>query len=1723
MRIMTMRSRVISIGVVFAIAVCITNAAVVTYDFNSGLGASTSGGSLTAGDISYTLGSNDDGTPNSIERAWDQADVSGEYRLNIGHRGVGNSGITDANLEIVTTNAASYLSFVLTPNSGDDLDFSASELSADVSLYTDGNAFSMAYKVWADSGSGFVALDALQTVSMSAAVGTAGRLKQTDETTDLTGFLLTDGEVTNIEQQLTFDISALGKLATNQAVTIAISLSGNRNNQNKFANCIDNISLDLIVPESGPQAPVANDDFYDVDADSIFTNTAPGVLGNDSDANGDTLTAIQLTSPTNGTLTSFSTNGGFVYQPDIGFTGMDGFTYEVSDGGLTSEVATVMFTVNRDTTVANIFSDNMVLQRGLDIAVWGAANAGEEVVVSFAGRTNSVSADASGMWKAWFEPMNAGTNPAVLAVSSLHGSFSFTNLLVGDVWLCSGQSNMDRSLDISNPPVTNAALEIAAANYPEIRLMNVPTVYSTNKMSDFASQAVWDVCSSNSVNSFSATAYFFGRKVYRESGVPIGLIESAVGGTRIERWMPQDLRAEIGYTYDDRITELYNGMIHPLTGFPIKGAIWYQGESNAYESPEDIALYKDKLESMIVDWRDAWGVGEFPFYFAQICPHIRTDVLKLPTLWDAFTRTLSVPNTGLISLNDLNNYTNGVPDINEVHPSNKQDVGLRFGLMALEKSYGGVTNIAYTGPLFDSAVSTGSSVCVHFDLDTLGSGLASRDAQPLILFELAAADEIYFTNATAVITGNTVVVSHGSVAVPAYIRFGCNGNVPHNFMNAEGFPVNTFAAEVKTQSPPVAHPDLYEMSAGGSAMLDILANDTDVEGDALSASIVSNALHGTLVATNGMFLYSPTNGFLGTDRFTYRANDGTDYSRVVGVSVIVSEPAYPEVVLPSMLGSNMIFQRNHVIPIWGWGPAGETVTVTLSSGQTTNTVVDTEGRWKTYLPAMAATTNALTLVASTVGSSVTRTNILVGDVWLCVGQSNMGWRLNFTDGGPEEAAVADHPLLRHFYTSKYPTNTPLDNIIPETGGDPGIDGISATWTVCAPDVAKFYSAISYYFGRDLQQELNIPIGLIQSAYAGTAVEAWTKSVLPNAQPDSEIFIPAHQLFNGMIHPHLNTPISGVIWRQGDGNRRDGINYAEKVQIMVDEWRSLWGLGDFPFFYVQNPTVFDQEEDPTLPLFWEGQTEIMNVLSNSSMVIISDSTDGSSVHPRNKAPTGMRLAARVLNEYYGLSGIFASYPMFNSVTYEGSQMRVHFDGTGSGLAMGTNGTEVTWFEICESDGIFTNADAVIDGDTLLVSAAGITNPVGIRYLWSKYAIGNLFNVEGLPANSFRMYPPFAYADSYSVNTDAELYVEPSGIIGNDVSGSSRRPLQRPVLEDSVSNGTLMLRDDGAFIYEPATGFVGSDSFTYRVTDGTESSSRATVTLKVASPLEGSGQINRDAWTGIPGYLVSDLTGSTNYPDSPDESGYISSLDAPQNWGNDYGQRIYGYLHPPTNGNYTFYISSSARSEFWLSTDDSPSNLVKICSSLDRTVGDWTAAATPVSLAGGERYFIELLHKENSGSDHVQVAWDLAGAGTTNIVAGEYLSGIPVEVPDTSSYSSWSSWYGVSGDQYVIDFAFNLEPEFSDRDIMVPGTGTMGLPYWQFADEPGFSVEYLRRKDATGTTYAVQFTDDLLTSNWVASVTESVSNINATWERVIVMDDVNPTNAATRFGRVTITQE
>jgi sialate O-acetylesterase len=1478
---------------------------------------------------------------------------------------------------------------------------------------------------------------------------------------------------------------------------------------------------------ANPQPPVANDDSYATTPGLALTNAAPGLLTNDTDINNDAITAVLATPPANGTLQSFSSDGAFIYQPDPGFVGTDSFTYRANDGTFTSEVATVTILVDNDLTVANIFNDHMILQRNIAVPVRGTGNPGEEIEVSFAGQTNSVETDASGNWTAWLNPMPASTNPATLNIDTPRGTFAFTNLLVGDVWVCSGQSNMDRPMNADNPDLVNETAEIAAANYPLIRLMNIPLLHAELPQDDLAAQATWEPCSSSSAADFSATGYFFGRKVHLDSGVPLGLIESAVGGTRIERWMPEDLRTEIGYTYDDRITQLYNGMIHPLTGFPIKGAIWYQGESNGYDDDGQLALYKEKLESMILGWRDAWGVGEFPFYFAQIAPHTRgTNIQKLPILWDAFTRTLSVPNTEMISLNDLSEPG----DITEVHPANKQDVGLRFGLVALEKEYGGTTNTAWSSPLFDSAVLTGSVVRVYFDPDTLGSGLASRDGLSLNSFELAGADEVYHTNATATIDGSTVLVSHPSVPAPAFVRFGWNGNVPHNFMNIEGLPVDTFSKAVTAQSLPVAHPDVYSTPAGTALLLDVLANDTDIENDSLTATVVSNAPNGTLTATNGMFLYTPDAGFYGTDRFTYSANDGTDDSQTVMVSVVVGQPDYPAVVIPNVFGSHMVLQRGLPIPFWGWGPVGQTVSVSLGSGAPLQAVVGADSTWEVELPAMTATNGPLTLVAAVPGSSVTLTNLAIGDVWLACGQSNMGWKLQHTDGGPEEAATANYPLFRFIKTPIIGKDTPQDNIEPLTPGDG-----TAEWRICSPDSAGDISAIGYYFARDVQTNLNIPIGLIWSAYAGTSVEAWSKSDVPNAQSDNDLFVPSHQLYNAMLNPYTKMPIKGAIWRQGDSNRNDGFSYAEKVRTMVTEWRSLWNVGDFPFYYAQNPTVFTYPEDPAIPLFWEGQSEIEKVLQESHMVIIRDVSDGSNVHPRNKAPAGIRLAASALKHSYGFDRV-VSGPRMKSVSFEGDQVRVLFDHTGSGLAvhpapitnmwdsytgevMDTDLSELTWFELCNAAGEFVPAHAVIDGNTVVVSAPSVSAPAGIRFAWSKYGIHNLMNAEGLPADSFRVVPPLALADQYGLHMNGELYVEPAGILANDTEGSSRLPIQRPILGNHPANGTLMLRDDGALIYEPNTGFTGIDTFTYAVTDGEETSPETTVEITVLSPGEGTGQINREVWRGISGYSISDLTSSPNYPALPDETGFISRLDAPRDVGDNYGQRIFGYLHPPTNGNYTFWVASSARSEFWLSTDESPANLTKRCSSWDRqTPEDWTGHAVqqsaPVALTGGQKYYFELLHKESAGTDHASVAWDLDGPGTTNIIEGTYLSGFPIAAPDTSNYAGWSSWYGVSGTDYLLDFAFNRNPG---------ETGPEGLPAWSLDKTNGLSVEYQRRKPPTDITYAVQFTDNLL-SNWVDSdAAESIAPINSTWEYVVVEDEIDTVDATNRFGRVMVTHE
>ncbi len=462
---------------------------------------------------------------------------------------------------------------------------------------------------------------------------------------------------------------------------------------------------------------------------------------------------------------------------------------------------------NADVTLPRVFGSHMVLQRDAELPVWGWADKGEQITVSIGDASATATADDRGRWAVALPAMPAG-GPHSLKVTGKN-AIELTDVLVGEVWVCSGQSNMEWSVSRANNPQE----EIAAANWPQVRLFHIPKVPAGTPQTDV--NADWKVCSPETIPNFTAVGYFFGRELHRELDVPVGLIESAWGGTRIEPWTPVPgfrsvpAFAAIG---DDAIakriehqrrigdsvktgrkvpphplanrgapTGLYNGMIHAIVPYAIRGAIWYQGEANR----GDRGVYEGKMHALINGWREVWGQGDFPFLFAQLAPYnYGEDTTMLPEVWEAQEKVLAVPNTGMAVTVDIGNPK-------DIHPRNKQDVGKRLALWALAKTYG-QDDIVYSGPLYRSMRVEGSSIRIEFE--HAADGLASRDDRPLTWFEIAGEDG-QFVPATAKIDGMSVVVSSEQVAKPAHARFGWNQIAEPNLMNKTGLPAGPFRTD----------------------------------------------------------------------------------------------------------------------------------------------------------------------------------------------------------------------------------------------------------------------------------------------------------------------------------------------------------------------------------------------------------------------------------------------------------------------------------------------------------------------------------------------------------------------------------------------------------------------------------------------------------------------------------------------------------------------------------------------------------------------------------------------------------------------------------------------------------------------------------------------------------------------------------------------------------------
>ncbi|SHN36844.1 sialate O-acetylesterase [Chitinophaga sp. CF418] len=449
--------------------------------------------------------------------------------------------------------------------------------------------------------------------------------------------------------------------------------------------------------------------------------------------------------------------------------------------------------VAADATVVpnSLFSDHMILQKGVAVPVWGHANDGEKVTVRFNGQEVSTVAKG-GKWMVKLAPLPYITTPKEMTIMG-ENKVSIKDILVGEVWLCSGQSNMERQLGPRPPqqPITDWEKERDAANFPMIREYYVPLKYAPEKVEDVHEK--WTVCSPKTVSDFSAVGYFFARDLYKRINVPIGIIFSAFGGTPAEDWTSKAALegnpelTELVKNYD-KVVEgyrppgklmngLYNGMIYPLIPYAIKGVAWYQGEANNGNPKQ----YQVILPNMIRNWRTDFGQGDFPFLIVQIAPYkdmtpeIREAQLKV---------TQKVKNTALIVTTDCG-------DANDIHPSRKQPVGARLALAASGLVYH--RKIEYSGPALKTYRVNKDSATLTFD--HTAKGLHAGNGK-LSGFTIAGGDK-KFVPAVAVIRGDKVIVSSPAVSKPVAVRYGW-ANVPEcNLYNSADLPASPFRTDVE--------------------------------------------------------------------------------------------------------------------------------------------------------------------------------------------------------------------------------------------------------------------------------------------------------------------------------------------------------------------------------------------------------------------------------------------------------------------------------------------------------------------------------------------------------------------------------------------------------------------------------------------------------------------------------------------------------------------------------------------------------------------------------------------------------------------------------------------------------------------------------------------------------------------------------------------------------------
>lgn len=476
---------------------------------------------------------------------------------------------------------------------------------------------------------------------------------------------------------------------------------------------------------------------------------------------------------------------------------------------------------------------------------------------------------------------------------------------------------------------------------------------------------------------------------------------------------------------------------------------------------------------------------------------------------------------------------------------------------------------------------------------------------------------------------------------------------------------------------------------------------------------------------------------------------------IAGANCIIAVPQNKvKLAFASVLQKNMVIQQNKPFKVWGDASSGEIVTISADWIKTPMTVIaGTDNKFLGIITVPIAKNGDFTkhqLIVSSGKESITLDNLLIGDTWICSGQSNMQFAMRGTIDSAHEIPAANHPNIRLFNGALNFSNEPIDSI-------------KGNWQECSPATVRMFSAVAYHFGRELYNKLNIPIGIIFTGIGASAAQAYVPREVLATDPllDSMYLQPYLRsprskekmtggfsfekvtrpflLYNAIIHPFTNLSIKGFTWYQGESNRMERESYTKLTQTMIESWRRNFGQGNLPFYYVQVAPFWYDQADSTLAdyAFFREAQENISRLNNTEMVLTMDIGEARDLHPKNKKPIGVRLAKTALNRTYGMLDIICRGPQYDYVIFNNKQAIVHFQPETVGGGLSTNDANAPkFFFMAGANRIFYPADARIKDGHIIVTADKIKKPVAVRYAFTNFPVTNLQNKEGLPAVPFR---------------------------------------------------------------------------------------------------------------------------------------------------------------------------------------------------------------------------------------------------------------------------------------------------------------------------------------------------------------------------------------------------